>query len=288
MNEIAKKRFGRTGHMSSRVIFGSVCLKRADQDEADRVLDLITPYGINHIDTAPGYGDAELRLGPWMKNRRKAFFLATKTDQVTYEAAREQFHRSLDRLQTDHVDLLQFHNLTDVARREIIMGPGGALEFLTEAKAEGLTRFIGISGHGILAPKMHLESLARFDFDTVLLPLNYPLLKNTRYAADFSDLLSCCRERDIPVQTIKSIARGLWGDRQREQTTWYRPLADDAAIEKAVHWVLGKDGVFLNSIGEMQLLPKVLASAAGYEALPTDDEMEEIVKTQGMEPLFTD
>lgn len=288
MNEIAKKRFGRTGHMSSHVIFGSVCLKRADQDEADRVLDLITPYGINHIDTAPGYGDAELRLGPWMKNRRKAFFLATKTDQVTYEAAREQFHRSLDRLQTDHVDLLQFHNLTDVARREIIMGPGGALEFLTEAKAEGLTRFIGITGHGILAPKMHLESLDRFDFDTVLLPLNYPLLKSTRYAADFNDLLSCCRERDIPVQTIKSIARGLWGDRQREQITWYRPLADDAAIEKAVHWILGKDGVFLNSIGEMQLLPKVLAAAAGYETPPTDDEMEEIVKTQGMEPLFTD
>jgi aryl-alcohol dehydrogenase-like predicted oxidoreductase len=288
MNEIAKKQFGRTGHMSSRVIFGSVCLKRADKDQAAGVLDLITSYGINHIDTAPGYGDAELRIGPWMKDRRKDFFLATKTDQVTYEAAREQFHRSLDRLKTDHVDLLQFHNLTDMPRREIIMGPGGALEFLTEAKEAGLTRFIGITGHGILAPKMHLESLSRFDFDTVLAPLNYLLLKTSRYAADFNDLLSCCRKRDIPVQTIKSIAWGLWGDRHREHNTWYRPLSHDGAIEKAVHWVLGNDGVFLNSVGDMQVLPKVLASAAGYETPPADDEMEKVVKAQGMEPIFTD
>jgi aryl-alcohol dehydrogenase-like predicted oxidoreductase len=288
MKEIAKKRFGRTGHMSSRVILGSVCLKRADQDEADRVLDLITPYGINHIDTAPGYGDAELRLGPWMKNHRKDFFLATKTDQVTYEAAREQFHRSLERLRTDHVDLLQFHNMTDVPRREIALGPGGALEFLTEAKAQGLARFIGITGHGILAPRMHLESLARVDFDTVLTPLNYLLLKTPRYAADFNRLIACCRDRDLPVQTIKSIAWGFWGDSDREHITWYRPLTEDAAIEKAVHWVLGNEDVFLNSVGDMQLLPKVLAAAAGYEAPPTDDEMDEVVKTQGMEPIFTD
>ena len=288
MKAIAKQRFGRTGHLSTRTLFGGVCLKRARPEDADRILDLITAYGVNHIDTAPGYGDSELRIGPWMKTRRKDFFLATKTDQVAYAGAREQFYRSLDRLQTDHVDLLQLHNFTDVPRREIALGPNGALEFLTEAKSAGLARFIGITGHGILAPKMHLESLSRFDFDTVLVPLNYPLSRNTRYASAFDALLACCRDRDIPVQTIKSIASGLWGDWKRAHMTWYRPLDDDRPIEKAVHWVLGQDGVFLNTVGDMQLLPKVLAAAACFESPPTDDEMDALAATLGMAPLFSD
>lgn len=288
MKAIPKQLFGRTGHTSTRTILGGVCLKRARQDEADRILDLISDYGINHIDTAPGYGDSELRIGPWMKTRRKDFFLATKTDQATYAGAREQFHRSLDRLQTDHVDLLQLHNFTDVPRREVIFGPGGALEFLREAKSTGLARFIGITGHGILAPKMHLDSLARFDFDTVLVPLNYPLFKQNRYSSAFDALLACCKERNIPIQTIKSIAWGLWGDRQREHITWYRPLDDDRAIEKAVHWVLGRNGVFLNTVGDMQLLPKVLAAAACFESRPSEDEMASLSETLGMAPLFTE
>jgi len=286
MKPIATQLFGKTGHWSTRAVFGSVCLKRAAQEEADRVLDLILGYGINHIDTAPGYGDAELRVGPWMKTHRKAFFLATKTDQVSYQGAREQFFRSLDRLQTDRVDLLQLHNLTDVPKRETIMAPGGALEFLSEAKERGLTRFIGITGHGILAPRMHLQSLSRFDFDTVLLPCNYLLLKNPTYAEDFHRLVSTCRQKDMPVQTIKSIARGVWGGSQRCHSTWYRPLAADGAIEKAVHWVLGQDGVFLNTVGDMQLLPKVLSAAASFEKVPSDDEMDALVEAQNMEPLF--
>ena len=209
---IKTKRFGRTGHLSSRAIFGSASLSQASQDEANQVLELLLKYGINHIDTAPRYGEAEVRIGPWMKHHRDRFFLATKTDQRKYGETRDQFYRSLERLQTDHVDLLQLHNLTDVVHREIAMGPGGALEFLIEARDKGLTRFVGITGHGLQAPRMHRQSLDRFDFDTVLLPCDYVLMQDSGYATDFERLVTYCRGHDIAVQTIKSIARGFWGE----------------------------------------------------------------------------
>jgi aryl-alcohol dehydrogenase-like predicted oxidoreductase len=286
VNTIEKMPFGDTGHMSTRVIFGSACLRRASQREADDVLELLLNYGINHIDTAPLYGDAELRIGPWMKRYRDQFFLATKTDKRTYADAREQFFRSLDRLQVDRVDLLQMHNLTDVVYRETVMGPGGALEFLVEIKEKGLARFIGITGHGILAPKMHLQSLDRFAFDTVLLPCNYLLLQNPDYARDFNNLISYCAERNIAVQTIKSIARGLWGNKPRSHVTWYEPLTDDESISKSVHWVLGRADIFLIAVGDIQVLPKFLTAAANYQSPPSDEEMKAVVQREGVLPLF--
>jgi len=286
MATIEKQPFGNTGHLSSRVIFGSFCLNQAPQDAADEVLETLLEYGINHIDTAPSYGDAELRVGPWMKQYREQFFLATKTDKLNYQDAREQFQRSLDRLQVDRVDLLQMHNLTDVVQREIAMRPGGALDFLVEARDKGLARFIGITGHGILAPKMHLQSLARFDFDTVLLPCNYLLMQNPNYCADFNQLISFCGEHNIAVQAIKAPARGLWGDKPRSHNTWYEPLSDEGAIFKAVQWVMGNSGLFLISTGDMQVLPKFLAAAADFQKSPSDEAMEAMVAKQGMQPLF--
>ena len=272
--------------MSTRTIFGSVCLWQASQREADNILDLLFEYGLNHIDTAPSYGDAELRLGPWMKQHRDRFFLATKTDKRTYQEAREQFFRSLDRLQVDRVDLLQMHNLTDVVQRETALGPEGALEFLVEAREQGLARFIGITGHGILAPKMHLESLERFAFDSVLLPCNYLLMQDPFYRDHFNRLVSYCSEHDIAVQTIKSIARGLWGNKARSHGTWYEPLSDEQAIAKSVHWVQAIAGIFLISVGDLQELPKFLDAAAGYQSPPPDEEMQAVVEAQGMEALF--
>jgi aryl-alcohol dehydrogenase-like predicted oxidoreductase len=286
MTAIDKLPFGKTGHMSTRAIFGSFCLARADQKTADEVLELLLDYGINHIDTAPGYGDAELRVGPWMKQYREHFFLATKTDKRTYQDAREQFYRSLDRLQVDRVDLLQIHNLTDVVYREIAMGPHGALEFLIEARDKGLTRFIGITGHGTPAPKMHLQSLARFGFDTVLLPCNYLLMQLPHYRADFQQLISYCRENDIAVQTIKSAARGLWGDKARSHTTWYEPLDDEESIAKAVHWVMAQAGIFLITTGDIQVLPKFLAAAAAFQKAPPVETMDAMVARQRMQALF--
>lgn len=286
MSLIEKQPFGKTGHMSTRAIFGSASLWRASQAEADNVLELLLKFGINHIDTAPRYGDAELRLGPWMKRYRDKFFLATKIDERTYQNAREQFHRSLERLQVDQVDLLQLHNLTDVVQREVIMGPDGALEFMVEARDKGLTRFIGITGHGIQAAEMHRDTLNRFAFDTVLLPCNYLLMQNHYYSTGFDNLVSYCKERNLAVQTIKSIARDFWGTKPRTHVTWYKPLTDEEAITKCVHWVLGRADIFLITVGDMQELPKVLAAAAGFQSPPPDDEMTIMTEKQGMEPIF--
>ena len=283
---IEKMPFGKTGHQSSRAIFGSVSLAGASQSEADRTLDLLLEFGVNHIDTAPKYGDAELRLGPWMKSHRNRFFLATKTNERTYREAKDQFQRSLERLQVDSVDLLQFHNLTDVVEREIIMGPGGALEFLIEAREKGLTRYIGITGHGFHAPGFHMQTLQRFDFDSVLLPCNYLLMQDPAYAAELQKLLSYCKKKQIAVQTIKSIARGYWGDKKWSHGTWYEPLTDEEAITKAVHWVLGVPGIFLNTVGDLKELPKVLKAVSSFEQPPSEEEMNSVVEKMKMETLF--
>ena len=283
---IKKILFGNSGHQSTRTIFGSVSLGSVSQSEADRTLDLLWQYGVNHIDTAPRYGEAELRLGPWMKKYRDQFFLATKTNERTYQAAKDQFERSLDRLQVDSVDLLQFHNLTDVVEREIIMGPGGALEFLIEAKQKGLTKNIGITGHGLHTPKFHLQTLQRHSFDSVLLPCNYLLMQDPNYAADFHKLISYCNEHQIAVQTIKAIARGYWGDKKWSHSTWYEPLTDEDAITKCVHWVMSIPGIFLNTVGDFQELPKVLKAAAGFEQPPSVEEMSRLVEKTQMQMLF--
>ncbi len=286
MAPIKTKPFGRTGHLSSCAIFGSASLSQATQDEANRVLELLLKYGINHIDTAPRYGEAETRIGAWMKNYRDRFFLATKTDQRKYRETRDQFYRSLERLQVDHVDLLQLHNLTDVVYREIAMGPGGALEFLIEARDKGLARFIGITGHGLQAPRMHRQSLDRFDFDTVLLPCNYLLMQDSGYATDFDRLMGYCRGHDIAVQTIKAIARGFWGRKPHDHNTWYEPVTDQQTIEKLVHWVLGSTNIFLITVGDIQELPKVLEAAASFQSQPADKEMVTLVREAGLEPVF--
>lgn len=283
---IKKISFGKTGHQSSRTIFGSVSIGRASQSEADRALDLLWQYGVNHIDTAPIYGEAELRLGPWMKKYRDQFFLATKTDERTYQDAKAQFQRSLERLQVDSVDLLQFHNLTDVVNREKIMGPCGALEFMIEAKEKGLAKFIGITGHGLHTPKFHLQTLKRHPFDSVLLPCNYLLMQNQAYAADFENLLTYCREHQIAVQTIKAIARGYWGSKKRNRRTWYEPLTDEGAIADCVHWVLSIPDIFLNTVGDLQELPKVLKAAAGFAQRPSEEVMRQTVKRMQMQLLF--
>ncbi len=278
--------FGRTGHLSSRVIFGGYAVAYATQAEADRALDLLLRYGINHIDTARNYGDAELRIGPWMRRYRNQFFLATKTQERTYEQAKRQIHESLERLQTDHVDLLQLHYLVSADEWEIAMGPDGALEAAVEARKQGLVRFIGVTGHEIAVAEMHLRSLARFDFDSVLLPYNHPIMQNPRYAANFEQVVSLCRARNAAVQTIKGIQRRPWGDRQPTRATWYEPLEEQAAIDLAVSYVLGRPGIFLNTVGDIHLLPKVLDAASRFEAAPSEVEMAALVARLEMASMF--
>lgn len=257
--------FGRFGHDSTRTLFGAVALAHVTQAEADRALDLLLDYGINHIDVAADYGDAELRIAPWLKRYPEHFFLATKTAKRKAEAAREELHRSLDRMGVDHVDLWQLHNLADPIEGEIALRSDGALDAAVEAKEQGLVRGIGVTGHGLQIAAAHRRSLERFDFDSVLLPYNYPVMQNEYYAANFDALLATCRERNVAVQTIKSIAYQPWMGREWTRATWYEPLEEQADIDSAVWWVLENPQVFLNTVGDIDLLPRVLDAASRFE-----------------------
>lgn len=278
--------FGRTGHQSTRVIFGAAALGRSNPEEAAGALELLLKYGVNHIDTAASYGRSERLVGNWMPEHRDRFFLATKTGERTYEGARAQILHSLERLQTTHVDLIQLHNLVDQAEWDTAMGKGGALEAAIEARDMGLVRFIGVTGHGVTVAAQHLRSLERFAFDSVLLPYNYVMMQNPAYAADFEELARTCREREIALQTIKGITLGPWNEKEHTHGTWYEPLSDPADIGRAVNWVLGRPGTFLNSAGDLTLLPHVLEAATKLGQRPGDAEMETLVKKREMAPLF--
>lgn len=283
---IEKRPFGKTGHMSTTTLFGAAALGSVSQAEADATLDVLLEYGVNHIDTAASYGDAELRIGPWMAQHRTDFFLATKTGERTYEKAKEEIHRSLERMRIDSFDLIQLHNLVHPDEWDTAMGPGGALEAAIEAREQGLLRFIGVTGHGLNIAAMHLRSIEALDFDSVLLPYNYPLNLNQTYMADFNALLAKCAEREIAVQCIKSVTRGPWGPQDKWASTWYQPLRDQDDLDRAVHWVMGRPGVFLNTPGDIHVLPKVLDAASRYESRPSDEEMMTMVKEEKMSSLF--
>jgi len=287
MPTILRRPFGSTGHNSSVTLFGAAALGRVTQAEADKTMELLQEYGINHIDTAASYGEAEDRLGPWMAKQRKDFFLATKTGERTYAAAKEEIHRSLERMQIDNFDLIQLHNLSHPDDWDIAMGPGGALEAAVEAREQGLVRFIGVTGHGLNVAAMHYRSLQAFDFDSILLPWNYVMKRNERYAADFERVVALAKEKGVAIQTIKSITRGPWGTTERNRSTWYEPLENQADIERAVHFVLARGDVFLNTVGDIHVLPKVLESASRFEGYgPSDDEMSEMLGERRMTSLF--
>ncbi|MBU7012865.1 MAG: aldo/keto reductase [Theionarchaea archaeon] len=285
---ILKQKFGRTGHQSTRVIFGAYALSKATQKEADRVLALLQEYGVNHIDTAPMYGNAEKVIGPWLVKHRDDFFVATKTRSRSRQGALKNLKRSLERLRVDHIDLWQMHGLTNPVGWEKAMGPDGALKAFLEARDEGLVQFLGVTGHGSKVPAMHKRSLERFDFDTVLLPYNYLQMQNPRYATDFNELVRLCRERNVAVQTIKSIARRPWGNNPKTHNTYfYEPLVNQDAIDKSVQWALGLPDSFLITAGDMELLPKMLDAANRFQKQPADKEMSAIVDEFDIQPIFS-
>lgn len=283
---IATETFGRTGHRSTRVIFGAAALAEVSQRVADETLDTLLRFGVNHIDVAASYGDAELRIRPWLEREPGRFFLATKGDQRTATGAREELHRSLERLGVDHVDLWQLHALADPIEWDVALSPGGALEAAVEARAQGLVRWIGVTGHGSQIAATHRRSLERFDFDSVLLPYNYVTMQHPWYAKQFEALLATCRERAVAVQTIKSIAWRPWLGRPHTSATWYEPLQRQDDIDLAVWWALGRPDVFLNSVGDVDLLPRVLDAASRFEQRPGDADMRSLAERTELEPLF--
>jgi aryl-alcohol dehydrogenase-like predicted oxidoreductase len=284
---IEKRPFGRTGHDSTVTVFGGAAfMNGATQAQADATLEVLLEYGVNHIDTAPRYGDSELRIGPWMREHRKQFFLATKTGERDYQSARDEIRRSLERLQVDHVDLLQLHSMAHPDDWDQVFGAQGALEAVVEAREEGLTRFIGITGHSWTIAAMHKRSLEQFDFDSVLMPLNFLMYDNERYRRGFETVVALCKERNVAVQTIKSIARGPWGITPKNRDTWYQPFEEQADIDRAIHWVMGRGDVFINTVGDMGLLPKVLDAASRFERRPDDLAMRELMAARTVTPIF--
>ncbi len=278
--------FGRTQHNSTAIIFGAFAVNRCDQATADRILDLLLQHGINHIDTAASYGDSELRIAPWMPQYRDHFFLATKTGHRQYAAARDQIDESLRRLQVDCIDLIQLHNLVDPDEWATAMGAQGALKAAQEAREQGKVRYIGVTGHGLTVAQMHLQSLAEFPFDSVLLPWNYVLYQNETYRQDFQCLQQECQRQNVAIQTIKGLTRRPWGGRPSTRNTWYEPFEDPDDIDKAVHWILGQPGLYLNTAGDPDLLPLILQAGERFQGQPDTATMETLVTASAMAPLF--
>ena len=285
---IERAAFGRTGHRSSRVIFGAAgigTMKR--QEKADEVLSLLLEFGVNHIDTAASYGDSELRLAPWLRTHRNDVFLATKTDDRTGDGARASLERSLKRMGVDSVDLVQLHNLVEPDEWETAYAPNGAVAALARARDEGLVRFIGVTGHGTRIPAMHLRSLERFDFDSVLFPYNFTMLQSAAYRADVESLLGVCSERGVAVQTIKAVARRRWAqDSTEPHFSWYEALPPGDALARAVDFVLGREQLFLNTSSDSRLLRPVLEAATRHGGVPSDAAMQADADAHGVSALF--
>jgi predicted aldo/keto reductase-like oxidoreductase len=274
--------------VSRRTLFGAAALGQVSDAEADRALELVLRYDLNHLDTAASYGDSELHIAPWLKREgRDRFFLATKTGKRTYSEARDQIRASLSRLEVDHVDLIQLHNLVDQQEWDVAMGKDGALRAAVEARDAGLARFIGVTGHGLQVARRHSESLERFPFDSVLFPYNWTQLRGEEYARDVERLIALCEKRGVAMQTIKAITLAPWqAERPPRPTTWYEPLTDQPDIDLTVRFVLARPGLFLNTASDIDLLAKVLDAADRGGPAPTSEEMEDLVRRREMAPLF--
>lgn len=288
---IQTRPFGSTGHHSTLTLFGGAAFKPTSTEaDAERVLELLFRHGVNHIDTAHGYGqgNSETLIGGWMERHRDRFFLATKTGDRTAAGARAQVELSRRRLRTDTLDLIQLHSLTAEEDQATALGPGGALEALVEEREQGHVRFIGVTGHGFAAPRMHLRSLERFPFDSVLLPMNFIMARDQRYRADFDALKAECDDRGVAVQLIKSTARRPWGGRERSRGPWYQPLEAPEDISRAVAYALSYAPAFINTMADLDLLPLLLQAAESPGERPSDAEMEAMVSSREMQPIFED
>ena len=267
-----KRRLGRTGHESTVVAFGAAGIGRVSQEVADRAVEQILEHGVNHIDIAPTYGEAMERMAPWMPKLRDSMFLGAKTRERTRELAWANIESCMSRLDVESFDLFQLHSVGTMEDLDKATGSGGALEALVELRERGLTRWLGITGHGPDAPRVHLEALRRFDFDTVMFPLNATLYRNAEYREHAEELLSAANHRDVGVHTIKMLARGGWGDREREHTTWYDPHREQSEIDSALWWLLSQPMHTAPSVGDVELLPRALDAAQRFSPLSNDDQ----------------
>jgi len=281
------RRFGRTGHMSTVAIFGAAAFWEISQEDADKVMEQVIEAGINHIDIAPSYGQAEERVGPWMPRERDRFFLGCKTTERTKQGAWDEMQRSLQRLQTESFDLYQCHAVTTMEELDAVTMKGGALEAFVEARERGLTKHIGITGHGVDAPKIYLEALRRFDFDSILFPLNFVQMANPEFRKHAEELIAICKTKDVGTMIIKTITKGPWGEKEKTATTWYEPFDQMDEIQKAVNFALSYEVTGLCTAGDTRILPLVLKACENFKPMSLD-EREKIMETgRQFEPLFS-
>jgi aryl-alcohol dehydrogenase-like predicted oxidoreductase len=281
-----KRRFGRTDHMSTVVIFGAFAVGQVSQREADATMELLMDHGVNHIDVAPSYFDAENRLGPWLEKYRDRFFLGCKTQLRKAGDARAELNASLARLRVDQFDLYQLHAVTTMAELDECFAPGGSFEALLEARDRGLTRYLGITSHGLQAPAVQMEALRRFDFDSLLFPLNFKLWADEDYRRDLTALLEMAAARDVGTMVIKTWARDPWGDREHRYHTWYEPFDDSAMIERALRFTLSQPVTGAISAGDSRLLPAILAAAEGLEPMPAAEQAALLATASDYEIIF--
>jgi aryl-alcohol dehydrogenase-like predicted oxidoreductase len=283
---VEKRRLGRTGQMSTVAIFGAAAFYTVEQSVADAAMEQVIAAGVNHVDVAPSYGMAEERLGPWLARERDRFFLGCKTQLRTHEEAEAELHRSLDRLKVEAFDLYQLHAVTTMEELDQVTGPGGALKAMIDAREKGLTRFVGITSHFVDAPSVLLEALARFDFDTVLFPVNFVQYANPAFRRNAEELLRQCRERDVGVMIIKTIAKGPWGDRPKVHNTWYEPFDDAELVQSAVRFALSQDVTGLCSAAEVSILPLFLEACERFTPMSAAEQQTLVETATEYEPLF--
>lgn len=278
-----KRRLGRTGQMSTIAAFGGAAVSRVSQEEADAVIQLALSHGVNHIDVAPTYGDAELRLRPWMKKHRDDLFLACKTGKRTKEEAAEELNGSLERLGVDYFDLYQLHGLDDLKELDTALGPGGAMEAILEAQDEGLVRHIGITSHRI--PTI-LEALRRFDFDTVLFPLNYVLRRHRHPENDYEPLLKIVKEKNVGTIVMKAFAKQPWPTEEHKYQTWYEPFDKQPEIDMCLWFALSQGVTTAASAGDVRLVPKMISAAERYKELSREEQERLMESAANLKPLF--
>ena len=278
--------FGRTGHASTVAIFGAAAFWEVTQAEADTTMEQIIAAGVNHIDVAPSYGKAEERLGPWLARERARFFLGCKTLERTRAGAAAELRQSLQRLRVEAFDLYQLHAVTNLDELDAATRPGGALEALVHAKEEGLTRYLGITGHGANAPAVFLEALRRFDFDSVLFPINFVQYANPAFRAAAEELLRVCRQRNVGTMAIKAITKGPWGEKPKTHTTWYEPFSVPDEIQTAINFALSQDVTGLCSSGDTRLVPLFLQACENFTPLNREAQETLVAHADQYQPLF--
>jgi len=278
-----QRRLGKTGHMSSVLTFGAAALGQVSQAEADAAIELAIRHGVNHFDVAPTYGEAELRLGPWMEKHHNEIFLGCKTTERSKAGARDSLRRSLERLRVDHFDLFQFHGVNDLETLYAILGPGGALEAVLEAREQGLVKYIGITGH---RPFVQVEALNRFPFDTVLFPLNRVLAARRNDYSDFSILLDQTRQKDVGMIAIKAITKRPWQGPTHIYRTWYEPFDEQTEIDKSLWYVLSQGITTAPMASDVSLWPMLLDSAERFQPMNAEEQAAVVAEARRYQYIF--